>query len=244
MRKISRAGFALIPAAFIATCFLGAKLGVSNLSHADVHLGRISDSDGFTNVRKKASMKSAVVGKFTDEKTFFVSDLANDKSWYLVSDGENLAGYMHASRVELADAVENFFLGATRNYIVVMNKRNFDPKANKVVVDKENSNENFTFVKTINGSVPYGRDGGMPKTEIDKFTVFYKSKPVKFPRKNFHDCFEPNTFAGKHGGITLREKAKNVVVRMEASDGAGFYTAVWTVNGKSGKVRRKISGSE
>ena len=69
----------------------------------------IDDPDGYTNVRKQPNTQSTVVAKIVDGEKFFFDEVPGSK-WVKVyrsadADAESI-GYMHSSRVRLADIIE------------------------------------------------------------------------------------------------------------------------------------------
>jgi len=78
---------------------------------ASNNLAQINDQDGFTNVRDSASSYSNIVGILTVED-FFVC-IPSPSTWWRVtafkndSTGKQLSGYVHSSRIQLIDSLDN-----------------------------------------------------------------------------------------------------------------------------------------
>ena len=80
-------------------------------SSAGNGLARIKDKDGFTNVRDSASSHSNIVGVLTAEDLFFCTP-STSVWWRIVSfkndsTGKQLIGYVHSSRIQLIDSLDN-----------------------------------------------------------------------------------------------------------------------------------------
>lgn len=60
----------------------------------------ISDPDGFTNIRQSPTTNSAIVGTIQDGEVFEAT--RSQEAWWLVRTKNNIAGYVHSSRIRLS----------------------------------------------------------------------------------------------------------------------------------------------
>lgn len=69
------------------------------------HNARINDPDGYTNVRSGASGKSKVIARVYDGEEF--ETYPQNGAWWQVKTKSGIEGYMHQSRIQLGNKIQN-----------------------------------------------------------------------------------------------------------------------------------------
>ncbi|MCW5941948.1 MAG: hypothetical protein KIS66_06935 [Fimbriimonadaceae bacterium] len=101
----------------------------------------------------------------------------------------------------------------------------FDAKAHRI---KRNADGDVTH---IDGRAPYGCDGEVPWKELRGFTVLHRGAAYSVPKSMWSDCYNMNSSGLKRKRFVAKALPKNggIVIRVEASDGAGGYIVEWTL---------------
>jgi hypothetical protein len=74
------------------------KVETVNELSTQLRKGVITDSDGYTNIRKSNSVNSEIIGKIVDREVFTYWE-TND-NWYIVQTAKGIKGYVHKSRIK------------------------------------------------------------------------------------------------------------------------------------------------
>lgn len=205
--------------------------------------GVIRDADGYVNVRDSAQ---AVIDQLPDNLVFFDWNGAQKgapewhsieyaaKSGITKSGGEKgltRRGEIHRSRIrylselpqlaEQPNSSDTCLVFANDTLTVEIRLRRFDPHRHKIVWDAEGG-----FIRSIDGCTALlGIDGDMPRTEYASISVRHPGGVSEFPAQYFAHLYEPAT-----RGITVAlGKGNTLFICTCNSDGAGGYSAVWTV---------------
>ena len=195
-------------------------------------LAIINDPDGYTNVRKGPGSNFEIVSKIYDNE-IFVTDGQID-GWFLVykiSDSY-LEGYMHNSRVLPLEQLEKIGNSIARNKIQNINDETINLTIKQIEFVKSNHNyelQDNKWVIKIDGSSPYGVDGGYPQFEIEEITLNIDGVAINFPKTAYSDLYNNN-----NGDIEIRIKDKDTyfINMANNSDGAGYYNTVWIIKDK------------
>lgn len=204
----------------------------------------IDDKDGFTYVRESESLKAKVVGEISDNEIFWADgrDLEDTNlDWveinYIKDDStscnkEIKSGYIHKSRIKNIFSLESVALAEKISSERVV----FEDNDNNLCVDikKDSCIENCLLsLKTLN--CYWGTDGNIPNYEISFIKVEIGSNEFFLSKEKVTGIFEPNL-----NKSFVRYDGENIFIIMHNSDGAGFYTVVWSINSR-GSVKRYVN---
>jgi hypothetical protein len=204
-------------------------------------LGIIKDPDGFCNVRADASNQSKIEDTLTNGRFVFAFEEGSKNNWLLVDyhkGKEHETGYIHKSRVVfLKDltafkeiTVKDTLLKLALNDMQITIRSGQFVKAGRKIIYKKPADE-YPFINTIDGKMPWGNDGRMPLTEY-KFIQFRSgAHTLTFPGSSFNDLFE----VSPRGILAGFDKTTGkIYIEAGNGDGAGSYLVVWVIN--NGKI--------
>lgn len=209
---------------------------VFNASFGQVAI--IQDNDGYSNVRFARNSKSEIIYKLKTSVVFFyVEDEYNNetKEWVKVLIPKNkfsldcpskyIEGYIHKSRIKPLKELDKF------------NGSNFSFKLKSIPFEKEDKIIDYVdkkYVFSINGLVPFGIDGNIPKLEIEQIDITLNDKKIDVSSALIMDLFECKDNA------TVYKVDTTYFVYQNCSDGAGFYELVWAIDEKG--INQRLVG--
>ena len=90
----------VFPKTYMISSIVPIKNKVETVNELSTQLrkGVITDSDGYTNIRKSNSVNSEIIGKIVDREVFTYWE-TND-NWYIVQTAKGIKGYVHKSRIK------------------------------------------------------------------------------------------------------------------------------------------------
>ena len=115
----------------------------------------------------------------------------------------------------------------------VYDKTNTLPSGKKVAVTLRERQCRMGECHEVDAGM-WGMDGGVPLFVTETFRVSIDGKPFPIPQKFYKDL--TNTHA-----VNAREEKEKVILELKGGDGAGAYTARFTLGGMCG-FERKICG--
>jgi hypothetical protein len=193
----------------------------------------VEDKDGTTNVRAAASLDAKVSGKVTSGAV--VSVFPGKGDWTEIDAGGDQYGdqFIHSSRLKKLDGWKQVSAaksdGDEKGIVshsgaeVTVTSAKFAEKDHKVSKNKEGA-------LLVDGHHPWGTDGSVPTRSLS-LTVTLNEKSVTIPPTATADLFEPDM--SQLFLLTPGDPAKQMVVAMWNSDGAGGYLVAWSfVNGR------------
>lgn len=211
---------------------------------ANAQLGIIKDPDGFCNVRAEPNTQSKIEDTLTNGRFIYhlQDDETKNKNWLLVDyhkGKDHLSGYVHRSRVVFIKDLALFqkVLGidsafkAKLNAMWVTIKSGTFVKAGRKILDKTPLGE-YRNIIAIDGKVPWGTDGRMPRSEYKMIAFGDGIQRLEFPASSFNDLFEVNGVDNTIVGYDIT--TGKVYIEAGNSDGAGSYIVVWVIN--NGKI--------
>lgn len=210
---------------------------------ANAQLGIIKDPDGFCNVRAEANAQSKIEDTLTNGR--FIYHLPEDEiknNWLLVDyhkGKDHHTGYIHKSRiVYLKDlpafkeiAVNDTLLKLELNEMQITIKSGTFVKAGRKITFKTPANES-SFLVDIDGKMPWGTDGALPRTEYKSIQFKSGNNTLTFPKSSFNDLFEIGSLRGT--SAYLDKTTGKIYIEAGNSDGAGSYIVAWVIN--NGKI--------
>ena len=98
----------------------------------------------------------------------------------------------------------------------------FDSSAH--VINYSTSGGIYSHVSTIDGKMPYGTDGDLPRNEISKLEITWNSQRVSIPVSAFHNLYEPHDCQDVSPEAYLNSNRKLLYLYLSGSDGAGSYS--------------------
>ncbi|ENA1795709.1 hypothetical protein ABF176_002556 [Flavobacterium psychrophilum] len=202
------------------------------------------DNDGYTNIRKSASINSKVIGKIIEGQVFAISTYTQEEEnkstdWVAISfpltnnlnekdflkfDGEENEGYIHKSRlVELEDLPKLKMIEIDSNKVfhsdqdieILIETQKFKESNHKIIKTKEG-------VFLVDGIKAYPYYGG-ETTEIKNIILKANDNTFSFPIKYFKNLFMVNASNTKAYKGTKGE----YYLVIDAGDGADYYNIIY-----------------
>lgn len=213
---------------------------VSQLNYAQ--FARISDADGFVNVRKEANAKSEISGKILNKEIVYLIDneFSNSQWKYAFYESKSIkevSGYIHSSRLKiLSDFIEIDYL-KTENDIAFFMDREEDIQI-EIAVQSFNAKKSISKFSIKDGfyyaykSKPiWGTDGNLPNSAYKFIKVKIKGKEFEVPQESLENLFQPTIIekANDFKYIEINYDKNNDVLYISSlnSDGAGSYVVLF-----------------
>ena len=199
----------------------------------------IQDNDGYTNVREHPGNDSEIIFQVNDNEVFFYSeeDYVQKKNWIEVFIPKNMFsigctgdryinGFMHISRVlplkELKELHDSNIVFKYINMPFGGPYRQIEKQDNKWVIG-------------IDGRRPYGIDGNMPDTEVERIEAIINGFPIKINKVFYSDIFNCSTYFRKY------ENGDTYFMFQQNGDGAVYYEIVYVIS--QNELKQRLIGS-
>jgi hypothetical protein len=117
--------------------------------------------------------------------------------------------------------------------MAIIKAKPFDPKRHRIEMTKEG---NGSFCSKVDGLIPRGEDGGVPRVEITGIIAWMDGKMIPIEKALYSDCFEPN-LSKDHVKLRLSEDGQAALLTMSNGDGAGGYDVTWVISKKAPSAR-------
>ncbi|MEB0260186.1 MULTISPECIES: SH3 domain-containing protein [unclassified Mucilaginibacter] len=186
-------------------------------------------------MRDKPNNKAKIATKITNGEFVFISDEESNANWIKVYAENNSSGYIHKSRIKLITklpSLKNKLVSTNRcnvfndTILVTVRSMAFNPKLHSFTYYKdEKGRVNKDVINKIDGHSVWGEDGGMPKTEFLSIRVSMGDVNISLPKSTFKDVYQPNY---NNLNVYLGD-GNTIYIKMDNSDGAGYYTVIWTI---------------
>jgi len=193
----------------------------------------VEDKDGTANVRAGASLDAKVTGKVTSGAV--VSAFSTKSDFTEVDAGGDPAGdhFIHSSRLRKLTGWKQVAAaksGSEDKGTVSHAGAQAEVTAAKFVDKNHKVTRNKDGQQLVDGRHPWGTDGGPPVKSL-ALAVTLNGKAVEIPASATHDLYEPDM--NQLTLLTPGDPAKQMVIAMWNSDGAGGYLVAWSfVNGR------------
>ncbi|MES2063266.1 MAG: SH3 domain-containing protein [Bacteroidota bacterium] len=206
--------------------------------NANAQFALINDKDGFVNIRKDKNVNSITVGKLDSNSIVRVWDEdVNKIDWlhiYLQTGyTTGTEGYVHKSRLKFISdfkSIKNIkyqsnFCSAKNDSInIKVSSSRFFPKNHHIKYHKQTNNEG-SYYESIDNKPIWGTDGRLPEMAINAMSVVINGKSLSIPGAAFNDLYEPRfstmqVYLGPNN---------NIYIELDNSDGAGYYSVIWTI---------------
>lgn len=212
---------------FLLTAALSVQLSFAQFA-------KITDKDGYVNVRENADAKSKIVGKInTDEIVYIFESDPVHKNWANVSNG-----YIYSSRLKyiqsyqkipptVRDANKATFASGNIKVNIVSGKFNF----------KENEKD---FTSTLQGDFykgqqVWGIDGTIPKTHYLSITAQIGDKTIQIPAEEIENLFQIDN---KSTTCYYDRENDTLYISMNNSEGAGSYVGLFII--EKGQYKKRV----
>jgi hypothetical protein len=209
-------------------------------------LGVINDKDGYTNVRKEASVSSSVLGKIYNHQVFYV--FGHDEQlrsnmlevWYGIdykeakegyrSSEETASGYIHTSRIlplaklnrlSKRSLFHNTLVLSNDTISVAFTQEQLD--ATKYPIKKNVGG----WIESIDNQKPWGTDGNLPESSLASVVISNKGKTYSLPKSAISNLYQPCFYEDSCGVFIGKENELYIV--MVNGDGAGTYMVIWAI---------------
>ncbi|WP_294347466.1 hypothetical protein [Sphingobacterium sp.] len=214
---------------------------------ASAQFAKIIDKDGYVNLRKRATVNSAVVSKIAADEIVYA--FADEKfgDWVIVDYTDNhnksITGYIHHSRIKYIASYKQipniFFDEGTAKFVskdisVQINSDRFDYEKNKGDFSSTQYGEQ-TVLDKFRGQQVWGTDGEIPTNHYSAIQATIKGRFIQIPTKEIENLFNVNNeFA------TCYYDDSNDILYITAvnGDGAGGYAVLFEI--KKGKYKARV----
>lgn len=203
---------------------------------------RVSDVDGFVNVRKEANIKNEITGKIlTNEIVYLADENERDTNWkyafYESKSMKGISGYIHSSRLKMLSDFSEIDFVKTENKTAFF--KNDDKKIEvEIAIQSFNSTKNINkfslkdgFYYAYKKKPMWGTDGGLPNTSYKFVKVKIRGKDVEVPQESLENLFQPTIIekVSDFEYIEVNYDKSNDVLYISSlnSDGAGSYVVLF-----------------
>lgn len=203
---------------------------------------RVSDADGFVNVRKESNVKSEITGKIlTNEIVYLADENERNTNWkyafYESKSVKEVSGYIHYSRLKMLsdfsgiDFVKTedntaFFKNDKEKIEVEISTQSFNSTKN---ISKFSKKEGFYFA--YKSKPIWGTDGGLPNSSYKFIKLKIKGKETEVPQESLDNLFQPTIIekANDLKYIKINYDKSNDILYISSlnSDGAGSYVVLF-----------------
>lgn len=212
---------------FLLTAALSVQLSFAQFA-------KVTDKDGYVNVRENADAKSKIVGKINSDEIVYIfeSDPVH-KNWANVTNG-----YIYSSRLKyiqsyqkippsVRDANKATFASGNIKVNIVSGKFNF----------KENEKD---FTSTLQGDFykgqqVWGIDGTIPKTHYISITAQIGNKTIQIPAEEIENLFQIDN---KSTTCYYDRENDTLYISMNNSEGAGSYVGLFII--EKGQYKKRV----
>mgnify|MGYP003577167419 FL=1 len=203
---------------------------------------RVSDADGFVNVRKESNLKSEIIGKIlTNEIVYVADENERDTNWkytfYESKSMKEVSGYLHSSRLKmLSDFSEIDFVKTENNTAFFKNDK--EKIEVEIAIQSFNSTKNISkfskkdgFCYAYKNKPMWGTDGGLPNSSYKFVKLKIKGKVTEVPQESLENLFQPTIIekANHFKYIEINYDKSNDILYISSlnSDGAGSYVVLF-----------------
>lgn len=218
---------------------------VNQLAHAQ--FAKIIDKDGYVNVRKQATVKSAIVSKINANEIVYAFPDKQFGDWVIVdytdNQGKNITGYVHSSRIKFIESykqIPNISFDESRttfrskDIMVEMRSDTFDYEKNKNYFSSTKY-EDYVAVDKFKGQKLWGTDGGIPTSHYTSIKVTIKGRSIQIPEKEIENLFNVNN---EFAACYFDDRNDILYINSVNSDGAGGYAVLFTI--EKGKYKKRV----
>ena len=199
--------------------------------------------DSFVNLRNTPSIKGSIDEQLQNGKVMFAYE--REGNWVLVehSEMESLqnekltSGYVHKSRIKTISSLKQIKAASiTANKAVFENKNITVEVTTKDFIEPEHTYklDNNGYIELIDNKIPWGIDGGLPRTEYKEIIIQINGKSVAMPIEALHNLYEPSL---RSTSVYYDADKDSLYIVATNSDGAGGYAAVFIIENKKYKER-------
>ena len=192
----------------------------------------ISDSDGFSNVRKKGEKNSKVIDKLPHGHLIYCFDESgNWTSIDYMKKEKELYGYVYNDRYKLISSFLPIEMTTNTATKVILEKDSF-----KITITQKNFNKKehtFKYLKnypeqieSIDNKTYWGTDGGIPFNQFEKVEIKIGNKITSLPKAALQGLYEPNLSSAE---VYYDELTDSFYIQTMNSDGSGGYLVVWKI---------------
>lgn len=210
----------------------------------------VQDSDGHSNVREKADLKSKVIARVDHGQLVWVLQGGMTK-WpqviFMDKKGAERTGFIHASRLKSLTDFKRFtgkVSEKSRTEIIEKGDLKveivlepFQPKKRKLTYEEVEGDQ---YLSKIDGLPFWGTDGAIPLEQYRKITVQKNGKTMTAPIAALRNLYNPGLYPG-NTTVTINPKDDAIYITSFNSDGAGGYLVGFIFEGGKFKSRAVFS---
>ena len=209
-------------------------------------LAVVYDKDGYTNVRKSASVKSPIIGKIKEGQVFCISPFNDDlknKDWFAVwfpikpktnikdfikSDDTKEGGFVSRSRITFLSGFREVEAEPIAENKFIFKDEEFEISLETKVDQKEQGTLENLARKT--DPAQWGSYGVTPKNELKSVSLKTKAGVYYFPKNAFSKLYDINLDQTR----VYIGKKKEIYLAVSGADGSDSYNSIWCI--KNGKL--------
>ena len=209
-------------------------------------LAVIYDKDGYTNVRKSASVTSPIIGKIKEGQVFCISPFNDDfknKNWFAVwfpinpqinvidfikSHETKEGGFVNLSRITFLSDLEKIEAERVSEVKFIFKDEEFELSLETEVDQRKQGTLGNLARKT--DPAQWGSYGVAPKNELKSMSLKTKAGVYYFPKNAFSKLYDINLDQTK---VYIGRK-KEIYLAVSGADGSDSYNAIWCI--KNGKL--------
>ncbi|MEI2273222.1 hypothetical protein OHD16_13810 [Sphingobacterium sp. ML3W] len=214
---------------------------------ANAQFAKIIDKDGYVNVRKQATVNSAIVSKIAADEIVYAFPDQKLGDWvsldYTNSQNKSVTGYVHNTRIKFIESykhIPNISFDESKatfrsnDVTVEMRSDKFDYEKNKSYF-LSTKYEGYTIVDKFKGQKLWGIDGGIPSSHYISIKAKIKGRTVLVPEKEIENLFNINN---EFAACYYDDLNDILYITSVNSDGAGGYAALFTI--EKGKYKARV----
>ncbi|MGE8377716.1 MAG: hypothetical protein ACN6PN_05170 [Sphingobacterium sp.] len=213
---------------------------------ANAQFAKIIDKDGYVNVRKQATVNSAIVSKIAADEIVYAFPDQKLGDWvildYTNSQNKSVTGFVHNTRIKFIESykhIPNISFDESKatfrsnDVTVEMRSDKFDYEKNKSYF-LSTKYEGYTIVDMFKGQKLWGTDGGIPSSHYISIKAKIKCRTVLVPEKEIENLFNINN---EFAACYYDDLNDILYITSVNSDGAGGYAVLFTIEKCKYKAR-------
>ncbi|MBO9632462.1 MAG: hypothetical protein J7578_05045 [Chitinophagaceae bacterium] len=190
----------------------------------------ISDKDGKVNIRTTPTLTDNIEDVLGNGHLVYCLEFhGNWANIDYTKNGASTNGYVYKNRLVMIDDFEKIPAYSKQSQLISFKKdsiritvstKPFDRSANRLFY----STEHPDIVELINGKLPFGTDGNIPRSAYQYIEVQMGNKLIKLPDIAHDDLFEPTL---DNTSVNYDRKQDTLFLQSMNGDGAGGYLVIW-----------------
>jgi hypothetical protein len=149
-------------------------------------------------------------------------------------------GYVHKSRVTFINEFDTVTLKRKKDNTIVFQNDSISVALTTTDFQKDKcvfewDKDDTTLLRKINGKMPWGNDGKIPKTRYKSIAIECNGKKVNIPETEIDNLYEPNIDTTK---VTYDSSNKKLYIYTSNGEKSGAYQVLWVI--ENGNYARRV----